>query len=306
MSNNIISIYRTINDSLYSKLQISMLGTYFYYTEGDEEMPIVLEDQEDSYSFYMGKSSSLWDPNTNNLIVERAFTVKNPNVLFGNHGVTTDEGKLGIGVHIYSRSSNFQTTIPLPETITKDSKSITIQFRHIFKKSEIKGEVVFNFFVYIKNKIKNVPMFANIPGIRLGKLNAFSIIVDGDGSTFPIVQVAKGGEPLWNIVANWTDVSSDTFNIDNVRIEINSKHHMYDYIYKPTKPSQYLLAEILSNAVSQIIFKVVNDNDFETDGEFMPDSIASVVSYWLQTFEVEIASLETINYSVRKKIESIL
>lgn len=305
MANNIISIYRTINNSLYEKLEVIPTSTYFYYTQGDEEVPVVLESQEDIYSFYMGKSNGFWDPSANDLIVERSFTIKNPGILFGNDGITTNEGILGIGVHIYSRSSNFQVTVPLYETIEKNGTSQTIQFRHIFKKAEIKGEVNFSVFVYLKNQIKKVPMFASIPGIRLGEFDAFKIIVDGDGSIFPIVEVEKIGEPLWNVVTNWTDVNIDTFDIDNVRIEINRKHHMYEYIYKATKPSQYLLVEVLSNAISQIIFKVVNDNDFEIGGELIPDSIGSVVSYWIQTFEVNITSLETINYSLRKKIEPL-
>ncbi|MDB6352156.1 hypothetical protein PH235_01120 [Trichococcus sp. K1Tr] len=305
MANNIISLYRTLNHSTLEKLELSSFETSFYSTEGDDEVPILLENQDDTESYYMGKSDSFWDPNSNDLIVERSFVINNPKALFGIDGVTTNEGKLGIGVHIYSRSSNFQTTIPLTVAITEFSINHLVKFRHVFQPAEIKGEVIFSFFIYLANNIKNIPMFASIPGIRLGELISFKIIVDGDGSIFPVVEVEKSGEPLWNVITNWTDVNSDTFDTDNVRIEINSKHHMYDYIYKSTKPSQYLLVEVLSNAISQIIFQVVNDNDFEMDGEFIPGSIASVVLYWILTFEVNVASLEAINYSLRDKIEPL-
>lgn len=301
---NIISMYKTINSSLYKKMQINHTNMYFSYITNGEEVQIVLDDQEDVYSFYMGKSKGYWDVNNDNLNIERTFTIENPKSLFEENGITTDEGELGIGVHIYSRSSNFQTTIPLDETIINNDESVTIKFQHNFKSGELKGDVYFSLFVYLKNQISRVPMIANIPGMNLGEIDSFRITVDGDGSVFPIVEVEKVGQPLWDIVTNWTDINSDVFDMNNVRIEINSKHHMYNYLYNTTKPSQYLLVEVLSNAMAQIIDKVVKDEDFIGGGEAIPDSIFSIVTYWIDAFEVDISTLATISYSVRKNIES--
>lgn len=305
MANNIISLFKTLSEDMLSKLDIHNLLTSFYYREGNIEVPLELEDQDELHSYYMGRSKNFWDPNINNLVVERSFEINNPKILFGDNGITTDEGLLGVGVHVYSRSSNFQTTIPINVTLSNNSRSVLVEFRHEFNPAQIKGEVDFSLFVYLKNDISYVPMFASIPGIKLGKLDSFKIIVDGDGSIFPVVEVEKLDEPLWNVIINWTDINSDSFDTDNVRIEINSKHHMYGYIYKSTKASQYLLVEIFSNALSQIIFRAVNDDDFEMDGEIIPNSIASVVIYWIQTFEVNVTSYESINYSLRKKIEPL-
>lgn len=305
MSNN-ISIYKTINNSLYRELEISHTDMYFSYTEKDgDEIQIVMESQEDLHSFYMGKTNSFWDADINDLNIERTFIIGNPKVMFSKRGVTTEEGILGIGAHIYSRTSNFQTTIPLEQVITKDTENISVKFTHTFDKGEIKGDIYFSIFIYLTNPIKKVNMFAEIPGIRLGEIDSFKITADGDGSVFPIVEVERPGQPLWNLVADWTDINNDIFDINNIRIEINSSHHMYNYIYSGTKPSQYLLVEVLSNAIAQIIFKAVEDEDFEEESDLIPDSILSVVLYWIKTFEVDIHSFETISYSLRRNIEPL-
>lgn len=304
MAKNTIFMYKTIDDSLYSDLNISHVDMAFSYTKDDEETPIVLESQDDTYSYYMGNSNGFWDVNMDNLKIERFLTIGNPQALFGDKGVTTAEGELGIGIHMYSRSSNFQTTVALTESITKESTSHTMKFKHIFENAELKGDIYFSVFIYLKNQIKPAPMIANITGIKLGEIDSFKIAVDGDGSIFPIVEVERVGQPLWNVIMEWTDINSDIFDTNNVRIEINSKHHMYDYLYKSTKPSRYLLVEILSSAISQIIFKVVRDSDYVSEGEVMPDSIISVVRYWVETFEADTSSLETISYSLRKEVES--
>lgn len=303
MSSN-ISMYKTINNEIYKKLDIKNINMCFSYTKDNEIVSIKLKDEDNIHSFYMGNSDSYWDVNLDDLIIERTFTLGNTKALFGNQGITTSDGELGIGVHIYSRSSNFQTTITLDEVITEDIICKDIKFKYIFKSGEIKGDIYFTIFIYLRKKIKNIPMYANIPGMKLGEIDNFKITVDGDGSIFPIVEVEKCGEPLWKVITDWTDIN-DTFDTDNVRIEINNKHHMHTYIYKATKPSQYLLLEILSNAIAQIIFKVTQDEDFVVEEESIPDSIRSVVEYWVDTFEVQIYSLETINYSIRKNIESL-
>ena len=77
MANNIISLFKTLNEDMLSKLDIHNLLTSFYYREGNIEVPLELEDQEELYSFYMGRSKNFWDPNINNLVVERSFEINN-------------------------------------------------------------------------------------------------------------------------------------------------------------------------------------------------------------------------------------
>lgn len=303
MSNDIL-MYRTINKEMHRELNIIDFDMKFSYIENNKIVNIELEDQDNMNAFYMGKSKQLWDPSNNNLIIERSFTIEKPDILFGKNGITTYKGKLGLGVHIYSRSSNFQTTIILDEIITKKSDTKSITFKHEFEAGEIKGDIYFKIFLYLKNEIEHKPMFATVPGIRLGEVDNFKITVDGDGSVFPIIEVEKPGEPLWNVSTDWTDIN-DPFDTNNVRIEINRKHSMHNYLYKSTKPSRYLLVEVLSNAIAQIIFKVIQDDDFKYEEDSIPDSIRSIIEYWIETFEIDISSLRMISYSLRGSIEEL-
>src|SRR5699024_1558083 len=146
--------------------------------------------------------------------------------------------------------------------------------------------------------------FASKKGVELGVIDHLQFIVDGDGSTFPIIEEERPGKSLWQLVMKWNDVSADPFDVEYIRVEMNKSHYMYDYMFKDTKPSAFLLSEIMSNVMAQVIYKAVNDDSF-TDSPDDTESIANVVSYWISTYEIDITSLENISYTLRNNLEGI-
>ena len=52
-------------------------------------------------------------------------------------------------------------------------------------------------------------------GTILGVLDETKVIIDGNGSLFPIHMVSNLTEPLWWVQCNWEDPTQDSFTDDN-------------------------------------------------------------------------------------------
>lgn len=311
MSKERVYLFKTLKNSHIKSMELVVEKTELSYEDNQVDRLITFPDEEviNSNEFYLGKANEFWDPNHDNLLIRRVYSINNSQVLFGDKGIISKESTLGIGAHIYSRSSNFQTTISIDKEIFPTDNVTEFVCQINFPAAKLTGEINIDLFFYLKSINEVIPMFAVIPGTRLGIFDSFKIIMDGDGSIFPIVEVEKENAPLWNVVIKWTDILTDLFDTENVRIEINNKHKMYNNLYNQNRPSTYLLVEILSNAISQIIYQAIQEEQFientYNDENALPDSIYSVINYWISTFEVNINSLDSINYSLRKNLESL-
>src|SRR5699024_1595168 len=191
-------------------------------------------------------------------------------VLFEEDGLTTSKNILGIGAHLFSRTSNFQETVPLEATLDEKSGKTKVFYRQDFLPSSLRGEVTVEVFIYLKEISRNAPYLADQVGLKLGNIDSFKFAVDGEGSMFPINEAGRPGQPLWKLETRWTDINSDSFDSNNVLLELNNKHVMYEQLHKSTRPSRYLLNEILSNVIAQIIFKATEDPSFEP-ADAVPD-----------------------------------
>lgn len=297
-----LSLYRTLNDEMLQDLSIDIMSTAFSYNDQNELTELTF-DQEELNKFYLGTVPEFWEPNENNLIVERELRLNKIEILFGEKGIANKATTLGVAAKIHSRSSDFSQTFDLNcELKVSDSQKI-IKFKHEFEKSTLRGNIYIEIFLFNKYTPKYNLDFANENGTNLGVIDGLEIVVDGDGSTFPIVEVKKSGEPLWKLVMNWNDLNNEAFEQENVRLEINIKHQMYDYIFQDRKPSRMMLFEIMSNVMSQITYSAINDPLFDPSSS-EEQSIASVVMYWVQVYNIDTSTFESISYSLRRNLEN--
>lgn len=302
MIKNSLFLYKTLNDDLLDNLDIEITNINFSYTEQSAVTELTF-DQQEFYKFYLGTVPEYWEPNENDLSVYREMKINNINQLFDVNGIADGNTTLGLGAKIHSKTSDFSKTIDLGYEIRKGDLIDKLEFNYTFEPSTLRGNIFVEIFIYNKINPENVLGFANEKGINLGVIDVFEIIVDGDGSAFPIVEVKKQDEPLWKLVMNWNDLNNELFDQDNVRLEINVKHKMYDYIFKDSKPSRVLLFEIMSNVMSQIIFKAVYDPLYDPASK-EEQSITSVVEYWVEVYNVDITSFENISHSLRLNLEN--
>lgn len=300
MATNDIALYKQVNNVMYETISPKIEEIIFYYEENNEEKTV--EIGEMNQVIFINEIDHNWDAARHDLNVKLKLNLSNLNTLFGNDGVTHSENKIGVAAHFHSRTSNYQETVPCGD-ISNENPSITVVLEKKFQKSFLKGKVECTLFLYLKELNVKESYRADVLGMRFGDLESFTVMIDGEGSMFPILEVEKPGEALWSVYSAWSDIYSEPLDVEFVRVELNKKHPAFNIIMGETKPSKYLLSEVFANAMTQIIYKVVQEEDFDLTNQESMESIASAVSYWISTFEIDTTSLETINYTLRKKLE---
>lgn len=308
---NQIALYRKIDEDYVekAKLHFSPLTLSYESSEDEEAKYIELKDLEDS-DIQVNEFDSMWSPNENNLKLTQTLFIDNHKSLFGEEGVTCLDNSIGFAVHIHSKSSSFQEIMKI-DSFNYENENVKMTFECDFPAKRLRGSINLDFFLYVKDVRTTHPIFANKEGMKLtlDDLKSYTIIVDGEGSSFPITEFSEEGGPLWKVQANWIDPTEDIFDSSNLSLMFNDKHHMFNKVTKNNGPSsQFLFSTITIQAMAMIINKVVNidgANIWDED-ELMPGTIASAVGYWIQTFEVQTDDIFQIQSSLSKTIESQL
>ncbi|WP_323707116.1 hypothetical protein P3U62_00635 [Mammaliicoccus vitulinus] len=306
---NQVELYRKIDGNKVeeAKIHFSPLNLSYEEITNDNFQYIDLSSLENQEEIQINEFDAMWSPNDNNLIINQTLYIENHKSLFGDSGVTCIENTIGFAVHIHSKNSNFQKICRIG-SFTYSDERVEIDFEYIFNPKTLRGIVNLDFFLYVKNVKNTDPVFANKTGMRLTKedLNSLSIIVDGVGSTFPITEFSDKNGPLWKVNKNWIDASEDNFDSSQVNIALNTKHKMFRNINKSQgEANKMLMANITLIATAMIINEVINieGNSFENEDSLIPGTILAVVSYWIETFNINTTSLFTIQNTLFEAME---
>ena len=306
---NRFSLFKQIDRELEKAIGIEV-GTYRIEAVSDkqEDSTVSFVDVE---PFGTGLLSDIqWLPDNDELAISQVIKFQHPEKLFGVEGVTLEGNILGIGMHVYSRSSMFQETLSKAEIDFYNLKN-EYTLSHKFKKSTLRGTVVIETFIYTKNIRNTYPTHADIQGMKvsIGNLSELTLIVDGEGSTFPIGEFSDANGPLWKMEFGIFDATEDLFSYDNIRLLLNTSHKLFEYIKEgKTAVSRGLKAEIMLQAITLIIFKVKEECPEELfDSERADEgTILAIVKYWISTFDIDTSSLVDISNSVKTKLGSSL
>lgn len=306
---NTFSLFKQIDRKLYEEIGIEVEDYRIsYYSEG-EEIDFEMEVQPFS-TVVMSELSTDWMPENNDLVISQKIKFKNPEILFGLDGVTLEENTLGIGMHVHSRTAMFQQTISKAEIRFDDLKNEYF-ISHYFDSSVLRGKVNIETFIYTKEINKIYPKHAEIQGMKVsqGNLSELCLVIDGTGSVFPIGEFSEENGPLWKMEFSNFDAVVDMMSFDNLRLLLNNKHRLFNQIKDGKTPiSRGLMTEIMSQAMTLIISKVVEENteEFLTNEALEEGTIISAVKYWITTFEIKTDSLIDISNSIRVKLEQSL
>lgn len=298
---NQISLYKQLTDELLEKVGIFPIETIFSYDKDGKDQIIPLDDEYENI-FTVNKYDSEWNPADNELRIEQSFRIKNPSFLYGYEGLTVGENLIGLAVHIHSRKSNFQKTIKI-STIKNVSYPLKITFYGDFEAGSLRGDVELDYFLYLDKIEKTIPTQATEIGMVLSSyISSTNIIVDGDGSVFPMSEFHDPKGPLWKLEQNWADPLYDSFDISNINLKLNVAHPLFKNIKDgKTKMSQLMMIDIMVQAMALIIQQVNINREISEEelNDATPDSILSAVSYWISSFNVDTTSNTTIANSLR-------
>ncbi|EGO9939475.1 hypothetical protein [Enterococcus faecium] len=299
-----LSLIKLIDETMINKIGLTISDPVISYLDENDNIKYLKMPEDFDGNIQMNEIDSSWSPEENNLIIEQDFHIDLPYYLFGEEGVTSQKNKLGLAVHYYSKTSSFQKTEMVGVIEYKD-ESTTIHFKKTFSAETLRGLIYFEFFVFLKENNKQLPFQAEIVGTDVTRqpLDAYTLLVDGDGSTFPIEEINEKGQPLWKLEMNWIDVFTDMFDYSNLRLLLNKQHPLYESLYvNNRKVNEYLMNEIIISAMSMIVQKVILIDNERINDEMnaTPGSIAQAVWYWMSSFNLEVGSLEEINASFHR------
>ena len=266
-----------------------------------------ITDSDKKNQFYIDDVEEGWDASQDNLRIERIYSFSDVSTLFGDSGVLATDGEIGIAAHVYSQTSGYQDNIPFG-VLNPDQQKGEYTFQKAFDPAFLKGTLKIEIYIYVKKLGQAGPFFADMVGSKLGTLSSFEIIVDGDGSVFPIVEVDKPGNPLWSlIVLPGVDFATDQFSADNARLELNKKHPMFNKLTEAkTQLANYLMIEILANAMTQLIYMGREELESLSSDDFVQGSLAAAINYWIETFELDIDSFSETNSQLRLQLEETM
>ena len=300
---NQISLYKKMDKELSEKVNLEIEIPRIYYIENNENKEIEIEANFNNV-LAINSVDSMWSPNENDLNIKQLFKFNQPDILYGKNGITMDDNKIGLAVHIHSRNSNFQQTLDI-SSIPNTGSSFEVEFNHKFNMGTLRGNIIIDFFLYLKELVQYDIQHANKIGMVLseGNIHSLELITDGDGSAFPMSEFEDKDGPLWKLEKNWIEPNIDMFDISNVNLSLNTSHKLFEQVKAgKTRAARAIMGDIMINAISMIIQEVILIEKYTIDDkdDVLPGSILQAVQYWVNTFEVETKSLFTISNSLRR------
>ncbi len=309
MANNVISLYKQIDNSLLEEIRLSNSQIFFSYASRPDNI-VLSNNLTHSESFYLNEFDSEWNPNLDDLMLTVSFTIKKPSVLFGSSGVTSSKNKLGIASKIYSKQSNFQE-IKTHQIIKSDQDNIQVVIDLNLSKGKLKGNFNLEIFFYLSELNEVLPWQANQVGMIVNKdsIFNFSFLVDGDGSNFPITEYQEPKGALWKFEKDWVAADEDIFEASNVRLAMNTSHPLFEQVKNgKTRASAKLMDDIIAQFISLIIQQVILIENFsiEEAAQATDNSILQMVHYWVTTYDIDTSTIYSITNSINKNLQKTM
>ena len=236
-----------------------------------------------------------WHPETSNLIARCRCVINVPLFLFGEDGLAAKNGGiLGVALMWMTPDASQRGVTPIG-TITSDSTGpLEISGEIVFPPKELRGTLIIQTVLYLKergNPVGRERYQAHQTGTLLGVLDETRIIIDGNGSLFPVHEISSPNEPLWWVRCEWNDPLEDPFTDDNFCIYLNTAHKDYAALnVNEGLKNSPLLFEIICSALQMLMMKVLGDEtarEATIQGNGIQEgSVSSMVNYFLHTFGV--------------------
>ena len=249
-----------------------------------------------------------WNMEEYGFSMEKKYILRQPSFLFGPNGLALEDAVIGIAVIWYSKTSNQRGISHVGELKKGDIMKDCFFFMK-FDKAELRGSVFLETVLYIKKPgmIKAGKNLANEEGTIIGILEKNEIILEGNGSIFPVVEVQDKYKPLWWLEWNAVNPLEDSFDEENVCIYINNIHPDYESLkMEDGLGNSPNLREIISTAIQLIILKIKDGEYWEETikgDEFEFGSISHAVNYFIKSFDWNANEPEKFAMAIRKDFD---
>ena len=254
-----------------------------------------------------------WHPEKHELSVKCKCIINNPLFLFGENGLAPSlNSEIGVGIMWLAPDSSIRGIQPVGIIRSDSTEACVIDSNIHFDSKTLRGNLFLQTVLYLKKRgtpSEKEKHLARYSGTILGVLDETRVIIDGNGSMFPIHMVANPTEPLWWVHCRWEDPTQDSFTDDNFCIYLNTAHKDYGYLNanEGIKNSP-LLMEILCSSIQMLVMKVLNDSVYRDDTihgvDLKQGSVSSVVNYFIHVYSwsYDKDNPEALAASIRKSL----
>lgn len=304
---NKISMNRFYEEEMEDLLNVT-LDFNFFYREEDGFKHTLNQTEDYEYKTLLKNEDDSWDYVEKGFGLTGSIVLGDPSSLFGPTQLVAMDAEIGLALQWVSKQSSQRGVIPLASITSTTPSTDTIPVEYYFLKDKLFGEVNISFIIYLKKtSYQSMSGQANLPGIVLGKLVEWDIILDGAGSTFPIVIVEEQDAPLWYVDFNYSEPLIEPFDKEYIAIYLNKAHVAFPAIQKQkTKFDQSLYVEFLASALQLIIQNLMECEDWQDiqDGRNCEEgSIGQVMHYFKTTLGWDFDTPEKLAISLRKDLE---
>lgn len=317
-----LDAFPKISRKLIAKIGYMPSEYKFYYKKFGEVHDLNSDTTDTSTSrasvLKLTDESAQWHPEDYELNINMECRINVPKFLFGENGLAAAEGGVvGLAVMWMDPDASIRGVIPIGDIKSDDIEPHTYQNELTFPRKTLRGTLILQVVLYLKERGKpegNEKFQANESGTILGVLDETRIIIDGNGSMFPIHEVYVPTNPLWWVRCSWEDATEDKFD-DNFCVMLNKAHKNFASLnVNEGLKNSPLLIEIVSSSLVLLVSNVMSDDIAKhaviSGTDMMPGSVASVVNYLMNRYQWHFDDLlkhpEQLSLEVHKSINEIL
>lgn len=300
MSRSVV-LHSTIEGKKLKELGYRLKELNVSYSRNDmhHDLKLEIEDSSDTVLNILDDTGK-WSPSTDDLILEGVIKIGNPDILFGKNGLISKKAEIGIGIMWKSRTSASRGSLVIGN-FGYGNDELEFPFRIYFGEASVRGNIELSVNLFVrKNTEKDRGL---IPGMTLGELESYLVMLEGLGSSFSVFEKSAPGEPLWNIECIWDEPEYSIFT-DSVRIVINTAHPAWA-LTADDEVRKELLKEIMASAM-QVIISEVEPEQYADPDSYEPGSVCDAVAYFVSRAAVNTESAAEVARSVRKYLDKIM
>lgn len=313
MSNRIES-FPMLNENIVSELNINLNSLEAKYSFNNMTNKLEFMKDEESNNEFILDNNGIWTSNTHNLHILGELEISNYNILFEEHKLAKKETILGIALTYISPSSTKTYTKPIGEITYSENDENKINFTLDFEPGELSSILCLKFSIYVKkdDSNDNISIFARQAGIVLGEIYNCNLVIEGQGSEFPIVTIESQESPLWDMEVDF-ETLDDIFSIDTICLKINKAHKDFSKlgVDKISGNNNLIWKEMLSSFFTNLF---IVSNEIESlenlfDEEPADGTVGGFLKIQLMQFNISSKELKNptiLSAKIRKGLDNLV
>lgn len=312
MSNRIES-FPMLNENIVSELNINLKSLEGRYNFNNVINKLeFIQDGENNNDFVLD-NNGIWTSDANELQIFGEFEISNYNILFEEYQLAKKDTILGVALTYISSGSSKTCTKPIVDIAYQNNDHKIVDFTLNFEAGELASILSLKFSIYVKEaKADNNSVFAQNTGTVLGEIYNCNLIIEGQGSEFPIVIIENPESPLWDMEVDFESFD-DIFSKDTICLKINKSHKQFSKlgIDKISSNNNLVWKEILASFFVNVFLVAQEIESLDTilNQDIQEGTVGGFLKFMIMTFNIsqkELKNPAILSNQIRKELDYLL